>query len=198
MTGPSRDLFHLLSYIDALATRRLASAWQAEGCSIEQWRVLALLADGRGHTMTELADFALLPAPTATKLADRMVADNLVYRRPDPADRRRVLVYLTERGRELHTRLAASLTRVQAELMEAVGGADFREGLRRLAEALDPAVVGAAVSGATAAQAAVAGATVAGATVAGATVAQATVAGATVAQATVTGAAVAGHVGGSR
>src|SRR5438445_13475631 len=101
MSGPSRDLFHLLSYAENRATRRLAAALEGWDCSIEQWRVLALLADGRGHPMTELAEFALLPAPTATKLADRMVADTLVYRRADPADRRRVLVYLTERGREL-------------------------------------------------------------------------------------------------
>jgi DNA-binding MarR family transcriptional regulator len=140
MTGPSRDLFHLLSYAENRAARWLAAALDGQGCSIEQWRVLALLADGRGHPMSEVAEFALLPAPTATKLADRMVADNLVYRRPDPTDRRRVLVYLTERGRESHAGLAASLARVQAELMEAIGGGtDFQERLIRLAEALDPA-----------------------------------------------------------
>ena len=141
MTGPQRELFHLLSYAENRAVRRLAAAWDGEDCSIEQWRVLALLADGHGHPMTELADFALLPAPTATKLADRMVADTLIYRRADPNDRRRVLVYLTERGHDLHTRLAASLDRLQAELMEAIGGggADFEECLTRLAEALDPA-----------------------------------------------------------
>lgn len=148
MTGPSRDLFHLLSHAENRATRRLAAALERQGCSIEQWRVLVLLADGRGHPMTELAEFALLPAPTATKLADRMVADTLVYRRADPADRRRVLVHLTERGHELHTRLAAALEPVQAELMDAIGGAaDLREGLVRLAEALDPAVTRVSASG---------------------------------------------------
>ncbi|NUR59899.1 MAG: MarR family transcriptional regulator [Catenulispora sp.] len=149
MTGPQRDLFHLLSYAENRAVRRLTAAWDGEDCSIEQWRVLALLTDGHGHPMTELAEFALLPAPTATKLADRMVADTLIYRRADPNDRRRVLVYLTERGRELHTRLAASLERLQAELMEAIGGggSDFEERLTRLAEALDPATARAPATG---------------------------------------------------
>lgn len=148
MTGPSRDLFHLLSYAENRSARWLAAALERQGCSVERWRVLVLLADGRGHPMTELADFALLPAPTATKLADRMVADNLVYRRADPTDRRRVLVYLTERGRALHARLAASLGRLQAELMEAIGGGtDLQEGLVRLAEALDPAVTRVPASG---------------------------------------------------
>jgi DNA-binding MarR family transcriptional regulator len=135
---PQRDLVHLLSRAEHLASRRLSAAFETDGASLEQWRVLNLLADGHGHTMTELADHALLPAPTATKLTDRLVADNLVYRHPDPADRRRVLVHLTDRGRELHTRLAAVLDRIQGELLEALGAESGIEGLLdRLADALE-------------------------------------------------------------
>ena len=49
----------------------------------EQWRALSILADNRRHTMTELAEGALLPAPPLTKLVDRMAAANLVHRRVD-------------------------------------------------------------------------------------------------------------------
>ncbi|MEY9856473.1 DNA-binding MarR family transcriptional regulator [Catenulispora sp. GAS73] len=117
-TGPRRDLVHLLSVAEHHAVRRQAAVLRAEAedCSIEQWRVLNLLADGDGHTMTELAEHALLPAPTATKLVDRLVTDNLVYRHPDPADRRRVLVHAADRGRELHARLAAALARAEADV----------------------------------------------------------------------------------
>ena len=109
-------MIHLLSRAEHLAVRRLAAALEAEHCSIEQWRALAFLADGQGRTMTDLADYALLPAPSATKLIDRMVADALAYRRPDPADRRRVLVYLTERGTLLHGRTQAIVQREQSHL----------------------------------------------------------------------------------
>ena len=117
-TKPQRDLVHLLSRAEHLAVRRLATALEAEvaGCSVDQWRALAFLADGEGRTMTELADYALLPAPTATKLIDRLVADNLVYRHPDPTDRRRVLVYLTDRGTARQHQAAAVVARVQQEL----------------------------------------------------------------------------------
>jgi DNA-binding MarR family transcriptional regulator len=47
-----------------------------------------------------------LPAPTLTKAVDQLVAANLEYRRADRHDRRRVLIYLTARGRHLHARLA--------------------------------------------------------------------------------------------
>jgi DNA-binding MarR family transcriptional regulator len=59
--------------------------------------------------MTEAAEFAMLPAPTLTKVVDRMVSLNLVYRRPDLRDRRRVLIYSAARGRRLHQRLTREL-----------------------------------------------------------------------------------------
>ncbi|MBR7831121.1 hypothetical protein KDK95_32750, partial [Actinospica sp. MGRD01-02] len=66
MTGtkPQRDLAHLLSRAEHAAVRRFTAALEAEapGCSLEQWWVLDLLADGEGHTMTEIAEHALLPA----------------------------------------------------------------------------------------------------------------------------------------
>lgn len=137
---PQRDLVHLLSRAEHLAARRQTAILEAAaaGCSIEQWRVLTLLADEQGHTMTEVADYALLPAPTATKLVDRLVADNLVYRHPDPTDRRRVLVHASERGRELHRHLASSLNRTQADLLKAIdGGTELEDLLDRLADALE-------------------------------------------------------------
>jgi DNA-binding MarR family transcriptional regulator len=98
----SRELIHLLSAAERLVRRRLAGLLGEAGVSVEQWRVMSLLADGAGHTMTEVADFALLPGPTLTKLVDGLVSDNIVYRRVDQLDRRRVRIYLTPRGRETH------------------------------------------------------------------------------------------------
>ncbi len=112
---------------------RLSELLAAEDCSVEQWRVLSAVADGGGLPMTEIADYALMPAPSLTKLVDRMVADNLVYRRPDPGDRRRVLLHLAARGRILHQRAAHRVAedhaRVLAALGESAGGHGDRGGL---------------------------------------------------------------------
>ena len=102
---PERQLLHLLSHTQHRVTTRVAAALRKQRSSLEEWQVLSLLADGRGHSLSEIAEFALTPAPTMTKLIDRMVANNLVYRRVDPADRRRVLVFLSARGRTAHRRL---------------------------------------------------------------------------------------------
>lgn len=55
-----------------------------------------------------------------SKLIDGMVADNLVYRRVDVSDRRRVLVFLTARGHRLHRRLSPAVERQQEELLGAL------------------------------------------------------------------------------
>ncbi|MFI2201628.1 MarR family winged helix-turn-helix transcriptional regulator [Streptomyces sp. NPDC020192] len=117
---PSPDLAHLLSHAERRLVQRLATVLAEEGCSVEQWRVLSCAADGQGHPMTEIADHALMPAPSLTKLVDRMVADNLVHRRPDPADRRRVLLYLTPRGRILHGRAAHRVRADQTRLLDVI------------------------------------------------------------------------------
>ena len=72
---------------------------------VEQWRILKVLSDGNGHSMGELADAVLLNHPTLTKMIDRMVSDALVYRVQDPEDRRKVLMFFSDRGKALCKRL---------------------------------------------------------------------------------------------
>jgi DNA-binding MarR family transcriptional regulator len=99
------DLVQLLTRAERLAARRLQAVLEEEGCSLDAWRVLALLSDGDGHHMTAIAEAAFLPPPTLTKLVDQLVDQNLVHRRVDPFDRRRILAHLTPRGQEYWQRV---------------------------------------------------------------------------------------------
>lgn len=98
MARQPQDLLHLLTRAERLAMRRIQSVLDAYDCSVDAWRVLDLLSGDEGRSMTALAEDAALPAPTLTKLIDQLVDRNVVFRRVDPADRRRVLVQLTPRG----------------------------------------------------------------------------------------------------
>jgi DNA-binding MarR family transcriptional regulator len=98
-------------------TRRLARILEDEGSSVDAWRVLCLLAEGGHDTMTELAAAAVVPGPSLTRLVDRLVTDNLVYRRVDEDDRRRIRVCMTERGHDLHRRLGDRIERDAAEVL---------------------------------------------------------------------------------
>jgi DNA-binding MarR family transcriptional regulator len=72
---------------------------------LDEWAVLSALSDGVGHPMRQIADITHTPPPTLTKMIDRLMAGGLVYRRTDPVDRRRVLVFVTVRGRSRYRRL---------------------------------------------------------------------------------------------
>ncbi|GAA1789873.1 hypothetical protein GCM10009735_21820 [Actinomadura chokoriensis] len=111
----------MLARVERDITARLGAALKTAGSTVEEWRVTSLLSDGAGHPMTEIAEHALLPAPTLTKVVDRLVSAGLVYRRPDEDDRRRILVFLSERGQEEVTRLTAAVETEWTNVQDAVG-----------------------------------------------------------------------------
>jgi DNA-binding MarR family transcriptional regulator len=136
MRGPT-DLIDLLTRAERLMSRRLAVVLDAERCSMDAWRVVRVLADGRGHFMTELSESSFLPPGSLTRLIDHLVEENLVYRRGDDVDRRRIRVHLSARGRRLHDRADEELRRILEDLPV---GADLREQLGVLISALDGSV----------------------------------------------------------
>ena len=50
-----------------------------------------------------------------------MVESELVFRHPDERDRRRILVFLSEHGRQIHLRLAPEVQRIEGELTGQLG-----------------------------------------------------------------------------
>ena len=121
------SLAALLTHVEHRVSRRVDAALAAAALTAEQWRVLTLLADGAGHPMTEIAGFALVPAPTLTKIVDRMIDRTLVYRRVDDEDRRRVLVFLSSRGSEVYREVGVDVAEAERELAEELGSADSRQ-----------------------------------------------------------------------
>jgi DNA-binding MarR family transcriptional regulator len=128
-------LAQALSRAERSLTGRLSQALEREGCSVEQWRILVLLADGKGHPMSEIAEFALVPAPSLTRMVDRMATDGLVHRTVDARDRRRVLVHLTREGRALHRCTTALVEQQGHALLANAARADLQR-LQELLEAL--------------------------------------------------------------
>jgi DNA-binding MarR family transcriptional regulator len=64
--------------------------------------------DGQAVTIRFLADRMLLKHHSTVELVDRLVELDLVTRRADEADRRRVLLSLTTKAKRLLTRLSAA------------------------------------------------------------------------------------------
>jgi MarR family transcriptional regulator, lower aerobic nicotinate degradation pathway regulator len=93
---PVDGLAQLSFLITGLLERRAAE----HDLSIPATRLLGVLRD-REPTMQELARFLDLDKSSVTGLVDRAERRGLVARAPSPADRRAVLVRLTDAGRAL-------------------------------------------------------------------------------------------------
>ena len=69
------------------------------GLSGPKWRILLNVVHGPGMYISELATYCLLEQSHVTKLTDQLCQEKLTEKRVSNADRRRVRVHITERGR---------------------------------------------------------------------------------------------------
>lgn len=89
--------------------------------SIEGWRVLGVLRGGDGFTMSDMAAAMSVPPPTLTRIVDKLVDGGFVIRRVDAMDRRRVLVYLSAKGKTKVRKLARQEAAVKTALVDEFG-----------------------------------------------------------------------------
>ncbi|OWU70581.1 MarR family winged helix-turn-helix transcriptional regulator [Marinibacterium profundimaris] len=130
-----------LSYLIASANRRIETELEERlrpgGVPIEQFRILEVLSENEPCAMGEIARRSLIDPATLTKIIDRMVRDNLVYRAPDPDDRRKVLILTAAEGKALYKRLSGVSSAQEKRLAEVLAGekaAELKTLLRELLE----------------------------------------------------------------
>lgn len=110
-------LLYLLASVSHQASGQFHSHVRGEGLRVPEWRVLATLHDRDGAMITELARISLLEQSHLTKIVDQMASRGLVARRPDPADARRVRVFVTKKGRDLAATLVADARKHEADIL---------------------------------------------------------------------------------
>ena len=130
-------LAELLARANHLLSESFAEQLKEHGLSTTEWRVLAALSGRDGVKMTELAETVLFKQPTLTKAIDRMERAQLVQRRTPDEDRRRTLVYLTERGRRVAPPLVLRARQHDTAVSRSLGIAATRELKAALAHLID-------------------------------------------------------------
>jgi MarR family transcriptional regulator for hemolysin len=101
---PLRDSLAFLLVRTALRLRLLGNTLLTEAdqdITVDQWGILNLLWETDGQTPVELARRADKDKPNVTRLLKILEDKGLVYRLPDPEDRRSQRIHLTEAGAAL-------------------------------------------------------------------------------------------------
>ncbi|OBK06207.1 transcriptional regulator [Mycolicibacterium conceptionense] len=104
-TPTSSEVLRAARMLGAVIERQVSG----EDLTLDDWLVLAALADSPGLTMAELRTQTQAAAPTLTRVVDRLAGRALVFREVDADDRRKVRVNLSKRGAALHTRLLTTV-----------------------------------------------------------------------------------------
>lgn len=124
--------------------RMIEEALQPLGLSYGDFDVLNTLrrrGDPDGTNPKALAASALVTSGAMTARLDRLESAGLLERRPDPDDRRAVLVRLTPAGRERATRAVDAVLAADRRFLEPLGAGDRRTvaaALKRLLLPLEP------------------------------------------------------------
>lgn len=100
--------------------------------SMPQFRVMMFLARNGGRSLSTAAEHMGIALPLASKLIDALVERDLVLRRPDPDDRRRLTLALTAQGQSL---VEATRRMAQGHLARRLGALDDAQ-LQRLSDAM--------------------------------------------------------------
>ncbi len=125
---PSRTqegVVSLLRTADVLR-RRITPVVEQHGVTLQQYNVLRILrgAGAEGLPTLEIASRMIEQAPGITRLLDRLETKGLVRRERCPHDRRQVLVWISDAGRTLLTRMDVPVEETDRSVL---GGVDERE-----------------------------------------------------------------------
>lgn len=132
---PDLDVFPLevLSRVTRLARhldRARSQAFSSHGLEVWEFDVLvALRRSGEPYELSpgRLLQQTLVTSGTMTNRIDRLATRGLVERRPDPADRRGVIVRLTERGAEQADAALIDLLEQEREILSELNEADRQQ-----------------------------------------------------------------------
>jgi len=132
--GGASLLHQLARDVTTQLDRRLAPL----GVTTQQAALLHNAASG-GASPSQLMEAVGTDTAGMTKLVDRLAAKGLVERRPNPTDRRSVVIEPTERGLALVPAFAPVFSEVARQLFDGFSGdevANLTSSLRRMGENL--------------------------------------------------------------
>ena len=136
---PANSLGYLTRIAHRAFSRQLERRTQMVGVTSGQWPFLRVLWNEEGMSQRELSRRVGMQEPTTVSALNSLEKSGLVRREPSQADRRKIHVYLTQKGHALRTEMMASVAEVNDIATRDIDPADMailRAVLAKLSENL--------------------------------------------------------------
>jgi DNA-binding MarR family transcriptional regulator len=114
-------IFYQLSKANQAAARFLNERLAPSNVTAVQGVVLNFLSEGDAIASKELGQRTKLDSATLTGILDRLEAMGLVERRPNPADRRAILICLSKKGKKVAGDVHRIIQRANRDLLTGFG-----------------------------------------------------------------------------
>jgi DNA-binding MarR family transcriptional regulator len=129
-------LGYLLKHAEARYAKLTTAAFAPLGLSPREWAALSCLDEQYGRSQREVAELLGVDRTTMVALVDELETKGWVRRHPQPGDRRKNTVSLTEQGRDLMQRGGSVMDDCERQFLATLREADAEQ----LKNALDAVI----------------------------------------------------------
>jgi DNA-binding MarR family transcriptional regulator len=125
--------FRLVRVVNLTARPFSESIGRLHRLTLNEWRVLLVLANHPGVAASEVVGLTGLDKMTVSRALAALVRQGRAVRRVDPADKRRLLLRLSAEGERVFARIGEPAKARELQLLRGIGAAE----LARLGRTLD-------------------------------------------------------------
>ena len=127
-----------LARLSSTVSTTIARAYDKEfGLSIPEWRVIAILGRTPGLSAVEVAEQTFLDKVAVSRAVTKLIKAGRIDRQFADADRRRSILNLSEKGREVHDGVAKLALEFERQLIEDLSEDDVKQLARTMDQLLD-------------------------------------------------------------
>jgi DNA-binding MarR family transcriptional regulator len=117
-----------LARLSSTVSTTVARAYDKEfGLSIPEWRVIAILGRHPGLSAVEVAEHTFLDKVAVSRAVSKLIKAGRIDREFADADRRRSILTLTDKGREVHDGVAELALAFERDLLEGLDDKDVEQ-----------------------------------------------------------------------
>ena len=117
-----------LARLSSTVSTTIACAYDKEfGLSIPEWRVMAILGRFPGLSAVEVAEQTFLDKVAVSRAVTKLIKSGRIDRQFADADRRRSILNLSARGREVHDGVAKLALKFEDDLLEGLDEAEVEQ-----------------------------------------------------------------------
>lgn len=131
------SLGYQIGLLGRLYDRRLQEKLKDFGVAPGQFAPLVMLFEQDGLTQAELCRRINVEQPTMANTLQRMERDGLIRRKSDTADKRRSLVHLTPRAREMQAQIMEGARAVSNQTVKSLSASDQDDMFRLVARMVE-------------------------------------------------------------